>query len=152
MFAYCRNNSTSRIDISGTADVECATVDPISDEQEHEEGGLLGSAQYDPYQAIMDSGSPAPYISNIPQQAWDTLEYLKTHNGHPPENYKGGKLYENDGRNGGQKLPKGGEQYREYDIYPKRSGVGRGKERIVLGSDGSAWYTFDHYLSFIRME
>ena len=152
MFSYCRNNPTSRTDISGTYDVVCDTSNPLADEEEHGEGGLSGGTQYDPYQAILDTGSPAPYVSNIPQPAWDTLEYIKTHNGHPPDKHKGGKEYANDGRNGGQTLPKSGEQYYEYDIYPKQPGVGRGTERIVLGSDGSAWYTFDHYQSFIRME
>ena len=151
MFAYCRNNPVSRTDISGTLDYACNNGDDTLSGNDPTDW-TRGSAQYDPYQAILDNRSPAPYIPNIPQQAWDTLEYIKSHNGHPPENYKGGKVYANDGRNGGQKLPKSGEQYYEYDIYPKQPNVNRGLERIVIGRDGSAWYTFDHYQSFTRME
>lgn len=44
--------------------------------------------------------------------------------------------------------------YREYDIYPKISGVDRGVERIVIGNgvDKPGWYTPDHYQTFIKME
>ena len=38
MFAYCRNNPVSRIDITGFYDLECNDVDPIDDELVHEEG------------------------------------------------------------------------------------------------------------------
>ena len=80
------------------------------------------------------------------------LEHLKNNKMHPPKNYKGGRIYENDGRNGGQKLPDEGAPYREYDIDPKLPNVKRGTERIVVGSDGSAWYTPDHYKTFLNME
>ncbi|MGV9860738.1 ribonuclease domain-containing protein [Gordonia sp. NPDC003425] len=39
--------------------------------------------------------------------------------------------------------------YREWDVNRKKSGQGRDAERIVTGSDGSAWYTADHYNTFI---
>jgi guanyl-specific ribonuclease Sa len=41
--------------------------------------------------------------------------------------------------------------YREWDVNPKQQGSGRDAERIVTGSDGSAWYTGDHYSSFVRI-
>ncbi|WP_291079903.1 ribonuclease domain-containing protein [Dietzia sp. UBA5065] len=41
--------------------------------------------------------------------------------------------------------------YREWDVNPKPRGGGRDAERIVTGSDGSAWYTADHYSSFVRI-
>lgn len=41
--------------------------------------------------------------------------------------------------------------YREWDVNPKRPGRSRDAERIVTGSDGTAWYTDDHYRSFIRI-
>lgn len=41
--------------------------------------------------------------------------------------------------------------YREWDVNPKRRGETRDAERIVTGSDTSAWYTGDHYQSFVRM-
>ncbi|MFC9998586.1 ribonuclease domain-containing protein [Nocardia sp. NPDC127526] len=41
--------------------------------------------------------------------------------------------------------------YQEWDVNPKRRGQDRGAERIVTGSDGSAYYTSDHYDTFTRM-
>ncbi|MBM7368062.1 ribonuclease domain-containing protein [Gordonia hydrophobica] len=38
--------------------------------------------------------------------------------------------------------------YKEWDVNPRKRGQGRDAERIVTGSDGSAWYTADHYRSF----
>lgn len=41
--------------------------------------------------------------------------------------------------------------YQEWDVNPKQPGRSRDAERIVTGSDGSAWYTGDHYKTFTRM-
>lgn len=38
--------------------------------------------------------------------------------------------------------------YHEWDVKPYEKGVNRGSERLVTGSDGSAHYTTDHYVSF----
>ncbi|MFG1794099.1 ribonuclease domain-containing protein [Nocardia sp. NPDC049149] len=41
--------------------------------------------------------------------------------------------------------------YQEWDVNPKQRGRSRDAERIVTGSDRSAWYTGDHYKTFTRM-
>ncbi|MGY4101405.1 ribonuclease domain-containing protein [Nocardia sp. R16R-3T] len=41
--------------------------------------------------------------------------------------------------------------YQEWDVNPKQPNRSRDAERIVTGSDGSAWYTSDHYETFTRM-
>ncbi|MCP2295482.1 Guanyl-specific ribonuclease Sa [Nocardia amikacinitolerans] len=41
--------------------------------------------------------------------------------------------------------------YREWDVNPKQRNRSRDAERIVTGSDGTAWYTGDHYETFTRM-
>ncbi|MEV6771445.1 ribonuclease domain-containing protein [Nocardia sp. NPDC051030] len=41
--------------------------------------------------------------------------------------------------------------YQEWDVNPKKRGQDRDAERIVTGSDGSAWYTSDHYGTFTRI-
>ena len=41
--------------------------------------------------------------------------------------------------------------YQEWDVNPKQRGQTRDAERIITGSDGSAWYTGDHYKTFTRM-
>jgi ribonuclease T1 len=41
--------------------------------------------------------------------------------------------------------------YREWDVNPKQRDHSRDAERIITGSDGSAYYTGDHYKTFTRM-
>ena len=41
--------------------------------------------------------------------------------------------------------------YREWDVNDKIQGRNRDAERIITGSDHSAWYTGDHYKTFERM-
>ncbi|GIV19570.1 MAG: hypothetical protein KatS3mg023_1321 [Armatimonadota bacterium] len=84
----------------------------------------------------------------VPEEAKETLEYLKTHNWAPPRGYKGGRVFQN--REG--KLPACG-NYREYDIHPYVKGQNRGTERIVVDiNTGRAWYTPDHYETFIEIK
>ena len=72
--------------------------------------------------------------------------------GTPPKDYKGGSEYANVPKHpGDQKLPEG-VSYREYDVRPHVAGIDRGEERIVIGDDGSVWYTDDHYVTFTRIE
>ena len=103
-------------------------------------GSLLGAA----------FGGSHAASTFIPQEAYDTLNYVDQ-NGRPPQGYKGGKVFQNDGRGGGQVLPGNNTTYKEYDIHPKVPGVPRNAQRIVIGSDGSAWYTADHYTTFVNM-
>jgi guanyl-specific ribonuclease Sa len=43
--------------------------------------------------------------------------------------------------------------YKEYDINPEpKHGSDRGKERMVIGSDGKAYYTRDHYKTFTEFK
>ena len=91
------------------------------------------------------------------KEAKETLDKVKANGGQPPEGYKGGKTFENDGRGGGQKLPTedaNGKpiEYKEYDVKPYQKGVNRGPERIVRGSDGKNYYTSDHYQTFTPMD
>ncbi len=69
--------------------------------------------------------------------------------GAPLSGYKGGKTFLNDGSQGASRLPEG-PTYREWDLSPNIKGVPRDARRLVTGSDGSAFYTTDHYLSFIQ--
>lgn len=94
--------------------------------------------------------------TEIPSHAKQIWEYIKN-NGTKPPGYKGGKPFLNDGRGGGQVLPrldsKGSPvSYQEFDVNPFQQGVNRGAERIVKGSDGSAYFTSDHYKTFIKIE
>jgi guanyl-specific ribonuclease Sa len=76
--------------------------------------------------------------------------------GAAPSGYVGGRQFMNDGRGGTAPLPRTDGQgrritYHEYDVNPYRSGVDRGPQRLVVGSDGSAWATGDHYVTWIRL-
>ncbi|MBD3779994.1 MAG: ribonuclease, partial [Micrococcales bacterium] len=90
----------------------------------------------------------------VPENAWTTFGRVQT-KGSPLPGFKGGSSYRNTGQAGSQALPRstgGGDPitYREWDINPNVKGVDRGPERIVTGSDGSAYYTNDHYGSFTQ--
>lgn len=106
----------------------------------------------------VDKGSDVTKVANkaipkvnIPQNARDIANYVDNHNGAPPLGYKGGRIFSNDGRGGGQILPQI-TTYKEYDINPFIKGQNRGLERIVNGGDGSWWYTWDHYKNFIKFK
>jgi guanyl-specific ribonuclease Sa len=75
------------------------------------------------------------------------LAYITASGGNPPPEYRGGQVFKNRER----RLPTS-TTYREYDILPNTPGVNRGPHRLVIGADGSAWYTNDHYASFARIQ
>ena len=92
---------------------------------------------------------------SIPQKASDALKTIRQTNA-APKGHKGGVTFANDGRGGGQVLPKldsSGKpiNYQEFDVSPFQKGVNRGAERIVTGSDGKASFTNDHYRTFIEI-
>jgi guanyl-specific ribonuclease Sa len=88
---------------------------------------------------------------SIPDHARDIVNQIKNRNGAPPQGYKGGRTFKNEPVNGEQKLP-GGINYKEYDVNPYVQGQNRGTERLVIGDDGSVWYTNDHYHTFTLLE
>ena len=82
----------------------------------------------------------------IPGWARETLKALEARHGEPLPGYVGGRAFQNRER----ALPRG--RYREYDVHPKVRGKNRGAERIVIDQrTGKAYYTADHYRSFIPM-
>jgi guanyl-specific ribonuclease Sa len=73
-----------------------------------------------------------------------------------PKGYEGGRTFLNLGRDGEESLPRRDAQgraisYHEWDVNPHVPGVNRGPERLVTGSDGSAYYTGDHYRTFTKI-
>lgn len=102
-----------------------------------------------------DSASPVTQAAGVPQRAYATLREIDA--GRWPESAnapgtKGGERWMNRGGDlpatdaAGKPIT-----YREWDVNPKQPGRSRDAERIVTGSDGSAWYTGDHYKTFTRM-
>jgi guanyl-specific ribonuclease Sa/uncharacterized protein YukE len=73
----------------------------------------------------------------------------------PAPGVKGNRTFANDGRHGSASLPSTTPdgllvQYREWDLAPPVDGD-RGFMRVVTGSDGSVWYTDDHYRTFLQI-
>jgi guanyl-specific ribonuclease Sa len=91
----------------------------------------------------------------VPRGVAAVLEYVDR-NDRAPEGYEGGRTFLNLGRDDEQALPRTDAQgatiqYREWDVHPKVPGRNRGAERLVTGSDRSAYYTPNHYRTFIRI-
>lgn len=90
--------------------------------------------------------------ANFPAYVLETLAFVKE-NARPLEGFVGGRDFQNREKRlplktaDGQKI-----RYREWDVHPKIQGKNRGAERLVTGSDGSAWFTKDHYSTFTRIE
>lgn len=91
----------------------------------------------------------------VPVRVTDTLEQIDS--GRWPEaanapGTRGGDTFRNREGNlpatsaNGRRIT-----YKEWDVNPKERGRGRDAERIVTGSDGSAWYTQDHYQTFTQI-
>ena len=89
---------------------------------------------------------PRGVQASIPLSARETLSAIESRQGEPPPGYIGGRTFQNRER----VLPRG--RYREYDVHPKVPGKNRGAERIVIDQrTGKAYYTADHYRTFVPM-
>jgi ribonuclease T1 len=81
-----------------------------------------------------------------PQKAFDLLAQLQQRDGKPLPGDVGGREF----RNRERRLPRG--RYREYDVNRKIPGQARDAERIVIEQrTGKAYYTGDHYRTFIPL-
>lgn len=79
-------------------------------------------------------------------KAKEILKAIQKRHGEPLPGYVGGRTFQNRERT----LPPG--RYREYDVNPKIPGRNRGPERLVIEQrTGKAYYTGDHYITFIPM-
>jgi guanyl-specific ribonuclease Sa len=102
------------------------------------------------------SQSPAPrHEKRVPDKVVRVLRYVDEHR-RAPEGYEGGRTFRNLGRDGEESLPRTDKRgrsisYREWDVNRHMPGVNRGAERLVTGSDGSAYFTADHYRTFTKI-
>lgn len=90
--------------------------------------------------------------TRVPDYALEVLRYIREH-GEAPPNHVGGREFQNREN----RLPKKDDQgrrlrYSEWDVHPKVPGQNRGPERLITGSDHSAWFTADHYRTFQQIE
>jgi len=115
------------------------------------------SSDVEPLAARHKSRTTAHHDSpaGVPAKVATVLHHIDT-NHKAPAGYEGGRAFHNEGQGGEQKLPQKDKEgsaisYQEWDVNPKVQGVNRGAERLVTGSDGSAYYTSDHYRSFTKV-
>ncbi len=114
----------------------------------HVGDGLNSSPVLDPVPSRVASSAdssanplPPPFL-----KAKEILEAIQKRHGDSLPGYVGGRTFQNRER----RLPPG--RYREYDVNPKISGRNRGPERLVIEQrTGKAYYTGDHYVTFIPM-
>lgn len=105
--------------------------------------------------ASEDSHEPADTVADIPSHVTRTLAHIDA--GRWPDaadapGTRGGQTFRNNERLLPQRTTDGQRiTYQEWDVNPKERGRSRDAERIVTGSDGTAWYTDDHYRSFVQI-
>ena len=89
--------------------------------------------------------------AGVPAKVATVLHHIDTNHKAPP-GFEGGRTFHNEEKRLPQK-DKGGNaiSYQEWDVNPKVQGANRGAERLVTGSDGSAYYTSDHYRTFTKI-
>lgn len=118
-------------------DAPASTLASVSAQNPTVQGGLVRAGPQATQRDVRDS---------IPSAARETLKAIEERHGEPPPGHVGGRTFQNRER----VLPRG--RYREYDVHPKVPGKTRGAERIVIDQrSGKAYYTADHYRSFIPM-
>jgi ribonuclease T1 len=94
---------------------------------------------------------PSKDGGEVPAEVLTTLRYIDEHH-RAPDGYEGGRAFHNAEHHlpahdaSGQPIA-----YHEWDVNPKHEGANRGAERLITGSDGSAYYTADHYRTFRKV-
>ncbi|WP_459549398.1 guanyl-specific ribonuclease [Nocardia sp. X0981] len=132
----------------GGGDPGVSSAAPVS-------GGSLAPAPVSGRAAPVTAAPEVSKVAGVPDRAYRTLVEIDA--GRWPDSAnapgtKGGIVFRNrEGRLPATDAAGKAIEYREWDVNPKRPGRSRDAERIVTGSDGSAWYTGDHYDTFTRM-
>jgi len=94
--------------------------------------------------SAFDAAGSGVRADSIPPKVLNVLQIVRS-TGQAPEGYEGGRVFQNrEGR-----LPADGD-YREFDVDPHHGG--RNAERIIVEwNSKKAWYTADHYQTFIPL-
>jgi RHS repeat-associated protein len=125
-----------------------------------EENSPLVKSEEEPMPSIQEQAQTKVGVDpsvKIPDEAISVAEYATSKNGAAQPGFKGGRVFENDGRDGGEVLPLSDENgnlitYREYDVHPYVKGQNRGQERVVIGSNKKVYYTNEHYRKFTEIK
>ena len=89
---------------------------------------------------------------NIPEKVYTVLEYVRKYN-RAPNGFSGGRKFGNYEK----RLPLKDAnakpmKYLEWDVNPKIKGKNRGAERLITSETKQAWYTKDHYNTFVEVK
>lgn len=115
---------------------------------------LFGQAPIRSFAPVGEPGNSQAKLKlpvGVPDKAIKVLQHVDDHD-RAMDGYEGGRHFGNfEGRlpsadRNGRRI-----RYREWDVNPLRPGVNRGPERLVTGSDGSAYFTDDHYSTFKKI-
>ncbi|RIV18227.1 ribonuclease [Fibrisoma montanum] len=110
------------------------------------------SQRSDRYDSRQQKLRPKAQSPRIPKKVYDVLTYVRQY-GRAPSGYVGGRRFGNfEGHLPRQDLSGRRIDYQEWDVNPKIQGRNRGAERLVTGSDGRAYFTRDHYNTFIEID
>lgn len=91
-------------------------------------------------------------VGKVPQKVIEVWHYVKENNEAMP-GYVGGREFKNREKNLPVENNKGIKiKYFEWDVNPKIKGKNRGTERLVTDNEGKAYYTNNHYKTFILIE
>lgn len=104
-------------------------------------------------------GDPRSNYDNLPNNVKESYQKhsensLKSQYNDGTRDYKKtNDTFQNDGRRGGEVLPKTDSngnpiEYTEHDVNPKPSQGGRDNLHFVRGDNGKTYYTDDHYKTF----
>lgn len=103
-------------------------------------------------QALQTQTTRKQQITTVPLKVIEVLKYIRIHHTAPP-GYVGSRHFGNfEGRL--PELDSAGKRinYQEWDVNAHQKGLNRGAERLITGSDSSAYYTPNHYESFIPVK
>lgn len=89
--------------------------------------------------------------NNIPRAAYTALLYYQLHKEAPP-GFNGIKEFRSS-KSGLPEIDQNGKPvaYIESDIFPVVPNINRGNQRIIVSNDGTAYFTPNHYQSFIEI-
>jgi len=131
----------------GSAGISVAQIDNSVAPAAQDPVALHTRANDSSLPTTFEARTPASQQSKEPpQKARDLLGTIRDRQGEPLPGYVGGRAFHNHER----RLPNG--RYREYDVNPKLRDRPRDGERIVIEQrTGKAYYTGDHYRTFIPL-
>jgi len=99
---------------------------------------------------------PEKKVEELPENVQEAYKDYEKNNWQGKSSKSAGTKDNNPFKNNEGRLPQRDSNgkdisYREHDVNNKLSGQGRDAERFVTGSDGSVYYTNDHYGTFTRV-